>query len=66
MDPNQRMNSGLVPRVSIFAGKAAPGYVQAKSIIKLITSVAEVVNRDSDIGNLLKVISSHFFSVFIF
>jgi len=48
--------SQVVPRVSIFAGKAAPGYIAAKSIIKLINSVAETVNRDSDIGNLLKVV----------
>ena len=33
-------------RTIIFAGKAAPSYKQAKLIIKLITSVADVVNRD--------------------
>jgi starch phosphorylase len=45
-----------VPRTVIFAGKAAPGYAMAKLIIKLITSVAEVVNRDADIGDRLKVV----------
>jgi starch phosphorylase len=44
-----------VPRVAIFAGKAAPGYVRAKLIIKLIHSVAEVVNHDPAVRGLLKV-----------
>ena len=35
-----------MPRTYIFAGKAAPGYWAAKQIIKLIHSVAEVVNND--------------------
>jgi glycogen phosphorylase len=44
-----------VPRTVIFAGKAAPSYWKAKRIIKLITSVAEVVNNDPRIGNKLRV-----------
>lgn len=44
------------PRTFIFAGKAAPGYVMAKLIIKLINSVAEVVNNDKDIAGRLKVV----------
>ncbi|MFT3988821.1 glycogen/starch/alpha-glucan phosphorylase [Aestuariivirga sp.] len=44
-----------VPRVKIFAGKAAPSYAQAKLIIKLINDVAKIVNSDPDIGDLLKV-----------
>ncbi|MBA3976304.1 MAG: glycogen phosphorylase [Candidatus Solibacter sp.] len=46
----------VTPRVYIFAGKAAPGYIRAKLIIKLIHSVAEVVNRDADVAGRLKVI----------
>ncbi|MBC8038756.1 MAG: glycogen/starch/alpha-glucan phosphorylase [Rhizobiales bacterium] len=44
-----------VPRVKIFAGKAAANYAQAKLIIKLINDVAAVVNNDATIRGLLKV-----------
>jgi starch phosphorylase len=39
----------------VFAGKAAPGYMEAKRIIKLICSVAEVVNGDRATAGRLKV-----------
>ncbi|HEY7248777.1 MAG TPA: glycogen/starch/alpha-glucan phosphorylase [Xanthobacteraceae bacterium] len=44
-----------VPRVKIFAGKAAASYTQAKLIIKLANDVAAVVNNDPAIRDLLKV-----------
>jgi len=44
-----------VPRVKIFAGKAAPNYWQAKVIIKLINDVAQIVNSDPAVSGILKV-----------
>ncbi len=44
-----------VPRVKIFAGKAAASYARAKLIIKLANDVANVVNNDPVIGDRLKV-----------
>ena len=54
MKPEDRKKQ--LPRVSIFGGKAAPGYWMAKQIIHLINAVGAVVNKDEDIGDLLKVI----------
>jgi starch phosphorylase len=44
------------PRTVVFAGKAAPGYMMAKRIIKLIHSVAHVVNNDREIAGRLRVV----------
>ncbi|NEQ67836.1 MAG: glycogen/starch/alpha-glucan phosphorylase, partial [Symploca sp. SIO2D2] len=59
----QNPNLDIVPRTFIFAGKAAPGYFMAKLVIKLINSVAEVVNKDPDVRNRLKVVFLANFSV---
>lgn len=53
----------IQPRTFIFAGKAAPGYFMAKLTIKLINSVAQVVNHDPHIGDRLKVVFLRNFSV---
>ncbi|RYO96280.1 hypothetical protein DL765_011627 [Monosporascus sp. GIB2] len=54
MSPEERRKQQ--PRVSIFGGKAAPGYWMAKQIIHLVNNVGAVVNKDPDIGDQLKVI----------
>ena len=49
-------NKSWVPRVKIFAGKAAASYHQAKLIIKLANDVASVVNKDPQARELLRVV----------
>jgi starch phosphorylase len=51
-DPGLTMH----PRVFIFGGKAAPGYHLAKLMIRLITAVGDIINRDPGVRELIKVV----------
>jgi starch phosphorylase len=52
----ERGSSYIVPRTFIFAGKAAPGYFITKLIIKLINSIADLINFDWEIKDKIKVV----------
>lgn len=52
----QNPSDPVVPRTVIFGGKAAPGYVKAKLVVKLINAVASVVNDDPAVAGRLKVV----------
>lgn len=54
MSPQDKAN--VVPRIVVIGGKAAPGYEMAKRIIKLVSAVAQKVNNDPAVGDLLKVV----------
>ena len=51
-----RPNGDWTPRVKIFGGKAAPGYVVAKEIIHLINDAASVINADPVTRDMLQIV----------
>lgn len=53
MSPGERAQ--VVPRASMVGGKAAPGYATAKTIIKMLNCIADVVNNDPDVSAYFKV-----------
>jgi len=61
MSPYER--SKVQKRFCIFGGKAAPAYVNAKIIIKLINNIGEVVNNDPEVNQYLKVCFAPNYSV---
>jgi starch phosphorylase len=58
-DPNRN----IVPRTVVFAGKAAPGYFLAKRIIKLINNIGDIINKDVDVKDRLKIVFMPNYSV---
>jgi starch phosphorylase len=56
-------SAGFTPRTFVFGAKAAPGYFMAKRIIKLIHSVADVVNCDPDVRDRMHVVYPANFNV---
>lgn len=56
MDIKNEPSKDRVPRTAIIAGKAAPGYMMAKLMIKFINNVASVINNDPEVKDQLKVV----------
>jgi starch phosphorylase len=46
----------ITPRTFVFGGKAAPGYFMAKLIIKLINSLGNIINKDPEVRDRIKVV----------
>ncbi|MBQ2677097.1 MAG: glycogen/starch/alpha-glucan phosphorylase [Clostridia bacterium] len=49
-------NGEFLPKTYLFAAKAAPGYYLAKEIIKMITNIANMIDKDPDVKGRLKVV----------
>ncbi|MCO7178389.1 glycogen/starch/alpha-glucan phosphorylase [Streptococcus gallolyticus subsp. gallolyticus] len=55
-DLKDNPDKDIVPHVYIFGAKAAPGYHFAKSVIKVINELANLINNDSSLNGKLKVV----------
>lgn len=55
MKSDSKFRDSMPPITFLFGGKAAPGYVNAKLIIKFINNLAAMVNQDNDVNQVLKV-----------
>ncbi|MCY7185575.1 glycogen/starch/alpha-glucan phosphorylase [Streptococcus gallolyticus] len=55
-DLKDNLDKDIVPHVYIFGAKAAPGYHFAKSVIKVINELANLINNDSSLNGKLKVV----------
>ena len=53
----------FTPTAFIFGAKAAPGYVRAKGIIKLINEIADLVNKDESVNDKMRVVFVHNYNV---
>lgn len=56
-------NLPVLPHTYIFGGKAAPGYHYAKTVIKLINTLAQKINKDKDVNDKIKVVFLENFNV---
>jgi glycogen phosphorylase len=63
LDNPELASKSMVPRVVVFAGKAASAYHMAKLVIELIHGVAKTINNDPRVGDLLKVVFAPNYSV---
>ena len=59
----QDPNLEVPKRVFIFGAKAAPGYIRAKGVIKLVNAIAELVNNDPVVSQTIKVVFVHNYNV---
>ncbi|OPY58517.1 MAG: Glycogen phosphorylase [Pelotomaculum sp. PtaU1.Bin035] len=59
----EQPQSATFPQTFVFAGKAAPGYYYAKTVIKLINTLAQKINNDPEVNQLIKVVFLENFNV---